>query len=100
MMRLSGALRTRCLDRTQKLSSSNSVNSQRLPHVQSQSLHPQLTPQPHAEPQVHVPVQEQVDVQAQPVVFVAVVLASVVVVFMTCLVLGLPRSYPDCTSES
>jgi hypothetical protein len=50
----------------------------------------QVTPQSHVGPQAHVGVQEQADAQTQLLVFVLVVFASLIVVFMKHLVFGLP----------
>jgi hypothetical protein len=69
------------------------LSSQRLALSQSQSGQPQLAPQSHTEPQVHVGTQEQAEPQSQPLVFMLVVFASFVVVFIRHLVFGLPASY-------
>lgn len=78
----------------------NPSGSQRPERAQSHPLQAQLAPQSHTETQAQVLAQEQGDVQTQLPVFMLAVFASFVVVFMTYLVFGLPRSYPDCTSES
>jgi hypothetical protein len=68
-------------------------SSQRLALSQSQSVQAQLAPQSHTEPQVHIGKQEQAEPQTQLLVFMLVVRASFVVIFMRHLVFGLPKLY-------
>jgi hypothetical protein len=71
----------------------DSPSGQRLVREQSQLVHAQLAPHAHNEPQVHVGVQGEGEAQAQLLVFMLVLFASVVVVFMRHLVFGLPGLY-------
>ena len=75
-------------------------DSQRLERAQSQAVHAQPAPPSHAEPQVHTGVQEQDEAQTQLLVFMVVLFASVVVVFMRHLVFGLSAWYGRPTRVS